>query len=83
MKLVNLTIEKDWLGKFSEDRNKFVCKVTYENKESSFSTLIHDSSSLDKILLAISDVINQSCLAAAKEFSENILSKVGDQINHD
>lgn len=74
MKLVKLEIDQDWMGKYSEDRKKFVCKVTYENKESSFTTVIHNSESLDKILLAISDVINESCLVAANEFRANLIS---------
>ena len=76
MKLVKLEIDQDWMGKYSEDRNKFICKVTYENKESSFTTVIHNSESLDKILLAISDVINENCLVAANEFRTNIVTEV-------
>lgn len=76
MKLVKLEIDKDWMGKYSEDRNKFVCRVTYENKESSFTTVIHNSESLDKILLAISDVLNESCFVAANEFRANIVTEV-------
>lgn len=81
MKLVRLEIDQDWMGKYSEDRKKFICKVTYENKESSFTTSIHNEESLNKILLAISDVINESCLAAANEFRANLNS--GAEIKHE
>lgn len=73
MKLVKLEIERDWAGNFSLDRQKMVCKVTYDNKDSSFYTVIHNPQTLNKILFAISDILNENCAQATEEFRKNII----------